>query len=262
MMQLKAPIASDSTHWYSKTGVPTYEVTAKNGNLRKATLADARKMGLFPGVTSILKVKAAPQLTEWLINQAIDSALTLPTIEGESADDRKKRIKRDAKEQAEKARDKGTLIHGAIEKYLNNERVGNDYLPYVTAAMDAAFEWASVTQWESEKAFAHWSGYGGKCDLHAKVGDGWVIDFKSKDFTEDNLPGTWDEHAMQLSAYREGFSIPNARCAIVFVSTRVPGLVHLVEIPEDDLNRGWLMFDCCLKLWKLDKRFDPTTVMQ
>jgi len=89
---------------------------------------------------------------------------------------------------------------------------------------------------------------------------GFVADFKSKDFTAHKLPRTYDNHAMQLAAYRCGFNMPFARCAIIFVSTRVPGLTHTVEIDADELDRGWAMFTALLNFWQLQKRYAPDWV--
>jgi hypothetical protein len=51
---------SESGHWYDRDGSPRYEVKAKDGSMRPATLRDARKFGWFPGVTSIIRCAAAP----------------------------------------------------------------------------------------------------------------------------------------------------------------------------------------------------------
>jgi hypothetical protein len=59
--------------------------------------------------------------------------------------------------------------------------------------------------WVSEKSFACELGFGGKLDLHAPAdGDGIVIDFKTKEFTDPAKVDAYDEHLMQLAAYRLG----------------------------------------------------------
>jgi hypothetical protein len=57
---------------------------------------------------------------------------------------------------------------------------------------------------------------------------------------------------MQLAAYRQGLKLPdkNARCAIVYVSTTVPGLARLIEIPQEELVKGWRMFYSLLHYWQ------------
>jgi hypothetical protein len=54
---------------------------------------------------------------------------------------------------------------------------------------------------------------------------------------------------MQLAAYREGLGMPSARCANVFVSRNVAGLVHVVEWEEKDLQKGTKMFVGLLDYW-------------
>jgi hypothetical protein len=56
---------------------------------------------------------------------------------------------------------------------------------------------------------------------------------------------------MQLAAYRVGLGVPTARCANVFVSRNVPGLVVVKEWPLEDLNTGWEMFLHLLAFWQL-----------
>lgn len=76
-----------------------------------------------------------------------------------------------------------------------------------------------------------------------------VVDFKTKEFNEDAKLATYDEHAMQLAAYREGLKMPDARCAIVYVSVIVPGLVRVMELEQEELKQGWEMFNGLMNYW-------------
>src|SRR6266576_1528215 len=96
-------IASESQHWYTRDGSPCYEVQAKNGNLRPATLADARKLDLVPSVSLILKCAAAPGLEQWKLRQMLHAALTLPRHDGETLDEFSERVISDSQEQGKKA---------------------------------------------------------------------------------------------------------------------------------------------------------------
>jgi len=107
---------------------------------------------------------------------------------------------------------------------------------------------------KAERSFAHPLGFGGKVDLS---GDDFVIDFKTTEKPLTELL-TWDEHACQLWAYRFGLGIPDARCAIVYVSVSEPGLARLIEIPEAGLVRGGEMFRALLDFWKAKNKFDPS----
>ena len=113
----------------------------------------------------------------------------------------------------------------------------------------------------SEKSFAHPLGFGGKLDHFdpdAFKGIGGVVDFKSKAFTKDKLPDLWPNHYMQLAAYRMLIRKPNARCAIIFISTEEPGLVHTIEAKPDKLEFGWTLFLALLEVWKVQKKYDPS----
>jgi hypothetical protein len=103
-------------------------------------------------------------------------------------------------------------------------------------------------EWSAEKSFACSLGFGGKVDLHT---NNIVVDIKSKDFGPDDDVKAYDEHLMQLAAYRYGLEMPAARCANVFVSRRHPGLVVLKEWDQEDLQKGWEMFSTLLKFWQI-----------
>ena len=79
---------------------------------------------------------------------------------------------------------------------------------------------------------------------------GVVIDIKTKEFTDPAKVDAYDEHLMQLAAYRVGLGMPEARCANVFVSRSVPGLAKVVEWSPEDLARGWKMFAALLNFWQ------------
>jgi hypothetical protein len=245
--------AAESTHFYTRTGEPAYTVKAKAGHDRPTTVADARKLGLVPSVTTVIRCAAAPGLTNWMIDQAILAALTLPLVAGETSEAYLARIKRDSKEQAKKAAERGTGIHAAIQgAYESGHSFG--YGAHVSAAMAAVTGWLEHS-WKAEKSFAHPLGFGGKVDLSCNAA---VLDFKTKEFDEKTDLKTWDEHALQLAAYREGLGMPQARAAICYVSVTTPGLAKVVEIPEEDLSRGWECFVHLLSFWKAKNRYQPS----
>ena len=62
--------------------------------------------------------------------------------------------------------------------------------------------------WNAERSFASPLGYGGKTDLYSQQ---WVIDVKTKDGNLEDAK-TWDDHALQLAAYRHGLGVQSARC--------------------------------------------------
>ena len=243
----KEPRASESNHWYTRDGVPRYTVIGKNGKERATTLRDARTENLVPSVTTVLNVAAKPALTQWLQKQVLLAALTLPRRTDEPEDDWIARIMDDSKEQGRAAADAGTDIHASIQSFYEGVPTSR-HEEHVKGCVEAIREHFGNQAWVAERAFAHEIGFGGKCDLHAV---NIVADVKTKEFSDPNKVDAYDEHLMQLSAYRVGLGMPGARCANVFVSRSVPGLVKVVEWSQEDLNRGWQMFCSLLKFWQL-----------
>jgi hypothetical protein len=80
---------------------------------------------------------------------------------------------------------------------------------------------------------------------------GVVVDIKTKEFGPDDKVAAFDEHGMQLAAYRMGLDMPSARCANVFVSRSHPGLVKIVEWEQDDIEKNTQLFTRLLEFWQL-----------
>jgi len=235
---------SESGHWYLPDGSPAYRIVGKNGKERNSTVKDAREHGLLPSVTTIIGCASKPALDVWKQQQAILSALTLPRLKGESEEDWLSRVVADSKETAKQAAERGTQIHGVIEAFYEGIYIP-ELPPYVRAVESAINEHFGSQLWISEKSFAY-GGFGGKCDLVAK--SGFVVDFKTTEKDLDKLDYFFD-HQMQLSAYRQGFEMPKARCAIVYVNA-LQNKAKLVEIPEDDLRIGWECFTHLLAFYR------------
>ena len=244
--------ASESQHWYTRTGEPCYEIKGK-----PATLRHARTMGLVPGVSTILQMEAKPQLTNWLVDQALLSALTLPRLDGETDDAFIVRAKEDSKQQAKRAAEKGKRIHAAIEAFFETGTLDLDYAREVVAVRDWIHQRYGGDGWRAECSFAHPLGYGGKADL---LGLGIVADIKTKDFgpEKEGIDLAWPEHIMQLAAYAHGFGFEKPDCANIFVSTRIPGLVRIREWDDAEIAEGLEAFKLLLRLYKIRKKFDPS----
>lgn len=242
--------ASESQHWYTKTGDPAYTVKNKEGHQRPTTLRDARKLGLVPSVTTIIKCAASPGLEAWKLQQMMLAALTLPRAPEETEESFISRIQADSKEQAKMAAERGSEVHAALESFFETRHVTSKFSPAVLSTETEIVKVFGDLTWSAEKSFAM-KGFGGKVDLHSRDGQGVVIDFKTKEFTSESLDKAqgFDEHAMQLAAYRVGLEIPQARCANVFVSVTEPGLVVVREWDQEDLDRGWKMFNSLLEFW-------------
>ena len=88
---------SESGHWYAQDGSPAYRIIGKNGVERNTRLTDARERGLVPSVTTISGLLAKPGLNNWLQQNVLLAALTLPRAEGESEENWLQRVMADSK---------------------------------------------------------------------------------------------------------------------------------------------------------------------
>jgi hypothetical protein len=237
-----ADYASESGHWYQKDGTPCYSIIGKNGKERNTTLRDAKAMNLVPSVTTIMGEAMKWGLVNWMIDQGILAALTMPRLENEPEELYIARIKADSKEQAKKAAERGTQIHGWVEKGFLGLEAGEG-MPFYESARKTLLEACGEVEWKAEKSFAT-DRFGGKVDLHSNR---HVIDCKTTDKDLATIR-TWDEHAMQIGAYREGLKIGYAQGGILYIHTKTAES-KLIWISEGDLVKGFKCFQALLDFW-------------
>lgn len=193
---------SEGAHWYLPNGEPFYEVPYADPakGMRNATLADARRVGALPGVSTILNVLHKPGLVTWLTEQACLAVLTTPRNEGEHLDAFVQRVLQTEKvqeQEAKKARDLGTVLHDALQRLSMGQEVDPDLLPWIQPAFKKAMK---LGKGVAAEKIVIGDGYGGRIDLILKEGTWWrVIDWK----TARKLPKgeAWVEHTLQRSAY-------------------------------------------------------------
>ena len=248
------------SHWYTSTGEPMHWVTGANGNQRDTTLRDARKLNLFPSVTGILDLIAKPALTNWLIDQNILAALTIPRVDGESDEKLCRRIKHDGREEGKAAAQVGTDIHDAIEKMWKGESVKpEDYGAIAHEAIHAIIDHTQEADFWTAETTVVGDGYGGKVDLH---NEHYCIDYKTKNITDevweksltDKPPKlAYDEHCMQLSAYDKALGGWGRKLVNVFVDRTIPGRVIIKEWDVNMYDR----FELLVKFWQLTKGYKP-----
>lgn len=246
---------SESGHWYDRvTGEPCYYTKGKNGSMRNTTLADARKNNYVPSVSGIIKVANSEGLNQWKLNQMLLACLTLPRLPDEPEEAFIERVVIDSRQTAKSAAERGTSIHASVECWIEGiQDVG--YPNHAKAVEKALNDYFGERPWESERSFAK-DGFGGKCDLVDFLDNGIVADVKTKEFTDPDKVLAYDEHLMQLSAYRHGFNLPKARCVNIFVSVQEPVIVKIHEWRDEELQRGWSMFQCLLRYWQLKNNYE------
>ena len=249
--------AKESGHWYQRDGSPCYTMTGKNGKERNTTLRDARTMDLLPSVTTIMREANKPGLNNWLVDQAILAALTLAREENESDKSYLARVKKDAAEHGKQAAEKGTHIHGVVERGLSGETVPIQDAIFVELAKAELDKECPNVIWSHEKSFAA-DRFAGKCDLHGEDEDiefseapdenQFVLDIKTNEKPVDKAV-LYDEHYMQLAAYSVGlFDGELVQCGILFINHRDMES-KIVWADAHKLNKGWEMFKALTDFW-------------
>jgi len=257
-------------HWYSQSGEPVH--FQEDG--KDTTLRHARKQGLVPGFSGVTSVLAKPGLDKWKEGQILDAALEIGTktfdyeVETPSSDEElivsrwKAEVRKLAAERSTKARDRGSEIHDAIEEYIKRGLHSDfpvEFEPYITGVQSALKDELGVDLrvLEAETTFACGLGYGGMIDALSRS-DGFLLDWKTKDKEfDDKTKLAFDEHGMQLAAYRYGVvRMDNAICANVFISPSAKIRIHIWE--KEELKRLFEKFKACLKLWQIDRKYDSS----
>jgi hypothetical protein len=229
---LTAEHATQAGHWYSPDGKDAYTIIGKNGKERNTTLADARKLGLLPSVTSIIRLAASPSLENWKAEQLLMAAMTTSRQEGETEADFISHIKESAKAQSEKARENGTRIHAIVQNGFEGMETSDKYF---LSALNTIQKELPLELWQCEVSFAT-ERYGGKIDL---LNAGYILDIKTTSKSLDNIK-LWDDHYLQLAAYDYN---KDKKCGILYINVDTAES-KLIWTTEDQLNRGWDMFTC------------------
>ena len=252
-------------HWYDREGNPQHFMPSKNGKLRASTLRDARKNGWMPSVTSVLDILAKPGLDQWKINKAVSSAMNLQRYAEETDTEYSKRILINSRKETEVAAQRGTRIHGMLERAFKQEEEpkGDDEAIFnsVKSLLDIN---CGEQEWKSEVTFSEPKlGYGGMVDL---ISDEWAIDFKTKEFGVDHKQLAYDSMAYQLMAYAvtgveksylDTGEATVRRMANIFISATDPGLTVFHEWSKENFERYWEIFSSSLTLWKNIKQYWP-----
>lgn len=250
----------EGAHWYYADGRTAYTVIAKStGQPRPTTLADARKLGLLPSVTTILKVLNKPALNDWLCEQTALAVLTTPRQEGEPIDAFVQRVLHDERvqdQEADAAKQLGTDMHEGLEALFRGERITDELRPWIEPAYLFLKGLKPWTRIEVEQIVVG-PGFAGKVDWQGHDDGLLVVDFK----TTKRLPdkGSWNEHRLQLAAYARavGEKEPNlARTANLYISTVDMGKFVLHENPDwrSDYAEG---FKPLMQVWQWMNNYRP-----
>lgn len=249
--------ADAGSHFYWPDGRPCYEVEmrTKPGQMRPATVRDARELGLFPSVTTILGMHHRYQLEAWKQEQVLQAGIRARAecADTDSALEYGRKILEDARTISMQAADFGTRLHAAIEAYLLNPNVGltkaTNQRPYEPSyAFLATFSrWAAENNLELEEAercFANEAErYGGRIDFIGKLrGERVVIDWQTS-----RTMACYPDKKAQVCAYRRGAKLFDYTPKIVTISSQTPGLIEVHDC--EDEQGLWNAFQDCKRLY-------------
>lgn len=244
-------------HWYREDGSTAYTVPRATGKgERDTTLADAKKLNLRPSVTTVMAMAAKPGLETWKEEQILTAAVEWPFTYGDDIELWKKQIRIMSRQVAKTASEEGNRIHDGLEKCFKGNCLSGDKI-IDEARLYIAHNFKMGNDWVAEKSFCQ-HGVGGKVDLHHRDGNGHgvIIDFKTKNTTDVAKMKGYDEHCIQLAAYRRGLDLPKAECYNMFISTVEPGLIVLKKWTNKELERGLAIFDALTELWYLKNKME------
>ena len=262
----------DSGHWYWRSGDSAHELPLKSdpSRMKKTTLADAKKLGLCPSVTTILKAKSSHALEAWRQRMVIEACYNnkesnLPIDQWSGM------VKEEAFEIVGRSADEGTQYHLVVESVVNNAELPDYELSIPSEFFGGFCEWwggLGITCSETEVGFAHPLGYGGRMDFVGYDADDRdvFIDWKTQNTAGKKSAGFYrDSQPVQLAAYMEGYRHKIAqdmlflylpRMISVVISRDEPGRVEHKE--WEDHGAYWQAFKDLFGWWKYDKQYDPS----
>lgn len=271
-----------SAHWYTKSGEACHQVPKKDkSGMRNVCLRYDRHLSLLPSSTSIIAVKAKPELEAYKIKQALMAAVTLPRLEGEGEDAFMERVVVDMQQHMNDAAAFGTRIHKYCERFHLISRSGSmasdiidpELEPYVSDYKRWFSESVKEVLWAEKVLINDKVGYAGTADLFLILKDGRTVlaDLKTQGIksrvtktkgTIKNEPNFYDTWEYQLVSYGKCLETePDALMSIVIDSTE-PGPCHTQEWPLAGRRNAWRAFMSCHFLWCADKNYWPSAYWQ
>lgn len=246
-------------HYYTVTGEPAYTIPTESGE-RQTTLADARRLGLVPSVSTIARVIASPGLEQWRMYQLLEAALSMKKGKKETMQEFSRRVIERGFEKQNEAKRQGTEVHAAIERWLVTNDVEEKYaglIDRVHAACKDNIEGFDLLSGVSERCFATY-GYGGRVDWHSTADNGVVVDFKTKDSIANPDKLVYREHLMQCAAYAIGlgFRLSSVRAFNVFIGVKDERIV-VVPHSSESLVKAFDVFVAAFLLWRRMNDYHP-----
>ena len=247
------------SHWYNRAGEAVFEVPKVKGGMRKTTIADARKMGLYPSVTTVLGILDKPQLGDWKLEQMALAAFNSPANGSEPFEVYHQHLLTKAFEQVGDAADLGTAIHAALEAHFKGAPIEPGMDMYVEPVA-RLIEREGISFNEHELRLVNTQvGYAGTTDaVITKAGQTGILDFKSRKTKPGIACTPWETEPLQIAAYGVAkFGHVPEIGANVYISTTEKGRAEIVWHSYEDLAEAWKTFQSCVQIWQYLKSYRP-----
>lgn len=256
MITVARPNSGEASHFYYPDGKPCYEVPCKSrpGQMRKTTVADARKLALLPSPTTICKLLHRQLIVDYQIEQAVLATLTAPIQQNESLDAFVERIihtDREHEQEREAAAERGREIHEALSEAMLSAFARTRFTIRILQHIKEPVEFLlKLGRTVATEKIVVGDGYAGMLDLLLQNDtELWIIDHKSA----KNIPDKpYNEHRLQVAAYAGTFGNTGdlrLHCAVCYISTTKPGEWKIYEI--ENWQNDFARFKLLLKYWKL-----------
>jgi hypothetical protein len=269
---------SSGGHWYTAEGAPMHEVLkADKKTYRSTTLKDARLLGLFPSVTTILGIMAKPQLNKWGNQQVALSALRNPKKQTETEQFWSNRVIDDAFVQVDQAADLGTKFHAVINDRIQgvlDDQILNDDVTFPTTGqvvkirpcLQPLFDYFDSKGFTFENPestvvnLAH--GFAGTVDCPFRTKNSFgVMDFKSRKTKKGKPIFAYDGQVEQIAAYGATYwgeeYIHACWGANVYISTTEVGRVDIIVYKPHEIVKAFEKFKHMTAIWRMQNKYDP-----
>ena len=256
--QTRLVFTDQAGHWYNADGKSAHVIIGKTGLERNTTVGDARKLGLYPSVTSVLAAMAKPQLANWQMEQVLLASINIAREPDESLESYAKRVIKASKEQTTKAAEHGTRMHEEMEKILMGQETSKDerMAPYIKTFKEWAAENVTKTYW-CERALVG-AGYAGRCDALVDLrGVGTcIIDLKNRK-VNDRYEPFFETDVAQLAAYRMALGDTSVGCVSIVLAANDPEKIVTRVWDEREICEAYQAFSALLKVWAWVKQYTP-----
>ena len=251
---------NQSSHYYWPDGRPAFEVNSADGKKKvKTTIVQAKKLGLYPSVTTVMKVIDKPEIDTWRVERAIKASISSRREAGERIKTFIERIVEKAQSRSTKAVNFGSDIHSYIEAKLNGQSFESIYIPAKTKDSIAKHLETHVTAPNCEVvAINKELGYGGTIDLICTLSDGrrCMYDFKTQGTKPARSFMYYRDFIIQLGAYSLCDKFDCVRSLII--SSTEAGRIEFKEYTPEEISWGARIFSYCIKLFRLINNMEKT----